>query len=56
MGAVSSIFGSIGITVTSLHLGNLIVVIGGLNILLGLLCGGAWIFFTGRPFLRDVRG
>jgi DHA1 family bicyclomycin/chloramphenicol resistance-like MFS transporter len=55
MGAVSAIFGSIGATVTSLHLGNLIVVIGGLNILLGLLCGGAWIFFTSRPLLRDLR-
>lgn len=56
MGAVSSIAGSIGITVTSLHLGNLIIVIGALNILLGLLCGGAWIFLTSRPFLRDLRG
>lgn len=55
MGAVNSIFGSIGITVTSLGLGNHIVVVGGVNIVLGLLCGGAWIFFTSRPFLRDVR-
>jgi DHA1 family bicyclomycin/chloramphenicol resistance-like MFS transporter len=55
MGAVSSIFGSAGITVTSLGLGNHIAVVGGVNILLGLLCGGAWIFLTSRPFLRDVR-
>jgi hypothetical protein len=19
------------------------------------LCGGAWLFFTGRPFMRDMR-
>jgi MFS transporter, DHA1 family, multidrug resistance protein len=56
MMAVGSIAGSIGMTLASLPLGNGIIVIGVLNILVSLLCGGAWVFFTGRPFLKDVRG
>lgn len=53
--AVGSIAGSIGMTVTSLPLGNLIIVIGVMNILISLLCGGAWLFFTSRPFMRDIK-
>ena len=53
--AVSSIAGSAGMVVSSLQLGNLVLVIGALNIAIGILCGGAWIFFTGRPFLKDIR-
>ena len=53
--AAGTIMGSIGMTVTSFNIGNLVIVIGALNVILGLLCGLAWLFFTGRPFLRDVR-
>ncbi len=53
--AASSIMGSVGMTVTSLNFGNLIIVVGAINILLGFICGCAWLFFTGRPFLRDLR-
>jgi DHA1 family bicyclomycin/chloramphenicol resistance-like MFS transporter len=53
--AAGSIMGSVGMTVASLNFGNLVVVIGALNIILGVLCGCAWLFFTSRPFLRDVR-
>ncbi|NLA87568.1 MAG: multidrug effflux MFS transporter [Clostridiales bacterium] len=56
MMAVSSIAGSAGMTVASLNLGDLVLVVGGLNIVISLICGGAWIFFTSRPFMRDLRG
>jgi DHA1 family bicyclomycin/chloramphenicol resistance-like MFS transporter len=55
MMAFSSIVGCAGMTLASLHLGNLVIVIGALNIIISLLCGGAWVFFTSRPFLRDIR-
>ncbi|SHI10964.1 MFS transporter, DHA1 family, bicyclomycin/chloramphenicol resistance protein [Sporobacter termitidis DSM 10068] len=54
--AVGSIAGSVGMTVTSLNFGNLVVVIGVLNVVMGLVCGAAWLFFTSRPLLRDLRG
>ena len=53
--AVGSITGSIGMTVTSLNLGNLVVVIGVLNIIMSLFCGAAWLFFTSRPLLKDLK-
>jgi DHA1 family bicyclomycin/chloramphenicol resistance-like MFS transporter len=56
IGAVGSIAGSIGMTAASLNFGNPILVVGMLNIIIGLLCGGAWLFFTSRPFMRDLRG
>jgi DHA1 family bicyclomycin/chloramphenicol resistance-like MFS transporter len=54
--AISAIAGSAGMMVASLPMGNLVLVIGILNIFIGVLCGGAWLFFTSRPFLRDIRG
>jgi DHA1 family bicyclomycin/chloramphenicol resistance-like MFS transporter len=53
--AVGSIMGTIGMTVTSLNFGNLVLVIGAFNIILGFLCISAWLFFTGRPYLKDIR-
>ncbi len=53
--ASGAILGSIGMTVTSLNFGNPIIVIGALNILLAVLCGCAWLFFTSRPFLKDIK-
>ena len=53
--AAGTIMGSIGMTITSLNLGSLIIVIGALNIIVGLACGICWLFFTGRPFLKDLR-
>jgi DHA1 family bicyclomycin/chloramphenicol resistance-like MFS transporter len=53
--AVGSITGSIGMIIASLNLGNLVVVIGLLNILMSLFCGGAWLFFTSRPFMKDLK-
>ncbi len=56
MMAVSSIAGSAGMTAASLNLGDLVLVVGGLNIVISLICSGALIFFTSRPFMRDLRG
>jgi DHA1 family bicyclomycin/chloramphenicol resistance-like MFS transporter len=55
MMAGSSIAGCAGMTFASLNLGNLVFVVGALNIIISLLCGGAWVFFTSRPFLKDIR-
>lgn len=53
--AVSSITGSIGMLIASLNLGNLVILIGALNILMSLACGGAWLYFTSRPLLKDLK-
>ena len=55
IGAVGSIAGSIGMTAASLNFASPIIIVGGLNIFIGLLCGAAWLFFTSRPLLRDLR-
>ncbi len=52
---VFTLTGSIGMLITSLNLGDLILVLGLLFVLMNLLCGGAWLFFTSRPFMRDLR-
>jgi DHA1 family bicyclomycin/chloramphenicol resistance-like MFS transporter len=54
--AVGSITGSLGMTIVSFNLGNPVIVIGLLNVVMALVCGGAWILFTSRPFLKDLRG
>ena len=56
MMAFNSIAGCAGMTFASLDLGDLVLVVGVLNIAVSLLCGGAWLFLTGRPFMRDLRG
>jgi DHA1 family bicyclomycin/chloramphenicol resistance-like MFS transporter len=56
MMAVSSIAGCAGMLLASLNLGDLVFVVGALNIVISLICGGAWVFFTSRPFMRDLRG
>jgi DHA1 family bicyclomycin/chloramphenicol resistance-like MFS transporter len=53
--AVATIMGSFGMIIASLNLGNLIVVIGTLNIIIGLICGGAWLILTNRPFLSNLK-
>lgn len=53
--AVFTLTGSLGMLIASLNLGDMIVVIGVLYVLMNLLCGGAWLFFTSRPFMKDLR-
>lgn len=61
-GSVSSLItsfaiamGSIGMILVSVDQRNLILIVGGLNVLVGLLCGGAWLAATGRPLLGKIR-
>lgn len=56
MMAFSSIAGCAGMTFASLNLGDLVFVVGALNIIISLLCGAAWIFLTSRPSMKDLRG
>lgn len=38
------IMGSVGMTISSLGIGSLVRLVGGINVALGLLCGGLWLF------------
>jgi DHA1 family bicyclomycin/chloramphenicol resistance-like MFS transporter len=53
--AVFVLTGSVGMLIASLNFGDLVVVIGAIFIIMNLLCGAAWLFFTGRPFMKDLR-
>lgn len=55
IGAISTAMGSLGMLLASFGTGDLVLLIGVIAILINLLCGAAWLFFTGRPFLRDLR-
>ena len=48
--ASGTIMGSIGMTITSLDFGSLIIVIGAINVIIGLLCGLAWLFLRAGLF------
>lgn len=55
MSSFSTVMGSVGMIVVSFNPGDPIFVVGALNVLLGLLCGGAWLFVTRRPLLGGLR-
>jgi DHA1 family bicyclomycin/chloramphenicol resistance-like MFS transporter len=55
MSSFSTIMGSIGMIIVSLDLGNLVQIVGALNIILGLLCGGLWLNLTQKPFLKKLK-
>lgn len=50
-----TVMGSIGMILISFNLGNRVQVVGALNIIIGLLCGGLWLTVTKMPFLSKVR-
>ncbi len=50
-----TVMGSIGMILISFNLGNRVQVVGALNIIIGLLCGGLRLTVTKRPFLSKVR-
>jgi DHA1 family bicyclomycin/chloramphenicol resistance-like MFS transporter len=54
--AVFTMTGSVGMLIASLNFGDLVVLIGAIFILMNLFCGAAWLFFTRRPLLGDLRG
>jgi len=55
MSSCATVMGSVGMIIVSLGLGNLVLIVGALNIIFGLLCGGLWLAVTKRPFLNVVR-
>jgi MFS transporter, DHA1 family, multidrug resistance protein len=55
MSSAGMVMGSIGMIIISFNPGNLIQVVGVLNIIFGLLCGGAWLVVTRGPALKRVR-
>jgi len=46
--------GSIGMTIISLNWGNIILVLGAMNILIGLACEVLWLFIYGKPFVKQI--
>ncbi|MCI1882635.1 MAG: Bcr/CflA family efflux MFS transporter [Sporolactobacillus sp.] len=61
-GAVSSLItalaiamGSVGMILVSVVRWNLVLVVGWINILIGVLCGGAWLLATKAPYLSKIR-
>jgi DHA1 family bicyclomycin/chloramphenicol resistance-like MFS transporter len=50
-----TVMGSIGMVIISLNLGNRVQVVGAINIIIGLLCGGMWLTVTKMPFLSNIR-
>ena len=55
MGSFATIMGSFGMIIISFNMDHLIPVIGGLNIILGLLSGGLWLAVTKTPLLSKIR-
>jgi len=54
MGSSHMIMGSLGIVIVSLQLGGRVELIGILNVIFGLLCGGLWLGI-GQPLVRRAR-
>lgn len=55
MGSFATIMGSFGMIIISFNMDHLIPVIGGLNIILGLLSGGLWLAVTKAPLHSKIR-
>jgi MFS transporter, DHA1 family, multidrug resistance protein len=55
MSSSLTVMGSIGMIIVSFPLGGRVQMIGALNIIFGLLCGGLWLAATRRPLLEKVR-
>jgi DHA1 family bicyclomycin/chloramphenicol resistance-like MFS transporter len=60
-GSVSSLIncfgialGSIGILIVSFDWSNLMAVVGALHLILGLVCGGAWLYISRQDFLNQA--
>jgi len=46
--------GSIGMTIISLNWGNIVLVLGAMNILIGLACEVLWLFIHRKPFVKQI--
>ena len=56
MSSSQMVMGTVGMIIISLHLGDRVLLIGVLNVVLGLVCGGLWLGMTHRPLLSAARG
>jgi MFS transporter, DHA1 family, multidrug resistance protein len=54
MGSSHMVMASIGMVILSLGLGSRIMLLGALNVIVGLMCGGLWLG-VGRPLVRKTR-
>jgi DHA1 family bicyclomycin/chloramphenicol resistance-like MFS transporter len=54
MNSSTMVMGSVGMVIVSLGLGSRVELIGALNIIFGLLCGGLWLGI-GQPLVRSAR-
>jgi MFS transporter, DHA1 family, multidrug resistance protein len=52
MTSCQMVMGSVGMIIASLHIAGRVQLIGLLNIVFGLLCGGLWLALTRMPVLR----
>lgn len=55
MSSFAIAMGSIGMLLASASPQHLVQIVGGINILVGLLCGGAWLAATKSPFLGKIQ-
>ena len=46
--------GAIGMTIISLKWSNTILILGMLNLLMGLLCGALWLYVSRKPYVTQV--
>jgi DHA1 family bicyclomycin/chloramphenicol resistance-like MFS transporter len=49
------VMGTVGMIIISFRIGNPVLLIGVLNVAIGLVCGGLWLGMTRWPLLRAVR-
>ena len=54
MSAAFTIMGSFGMIIASFNWGSLLVMVGMLNVIIGLLGGSLWLFIRHKPFIRPV--
>lgn len=55
MSSCQMVMGSAGMIIISFPFANRVLVIGGLNIIVGLMCGALWLSLTRTPLLREAR-
>lgn len=55
MSSFATVMGSVGMVIVSFVPGNLVQIVGAVNIIFGILCGWLWLAVTKRPFLSRVR-
>jgi len=54
MSCFGILMGSMGMTIISQEWSNTILVLGSMNILVGLVCLGLWLILSERPFVKQI--